>query len=56
MLGGVRYEINTPEHIVSLAKSVGWRIKEIMPLQTYQRYGYHMNNAISSESLIVLEA
>ena len=56
VLGGVRYEINTPAHLASLAKSVGWGLVESMPLQTYQRYGYHMNNAISSESLVILKA
>lgn len=56
VLGGVRYEIDTPSHIVNLAKSAGWDFMEILPLQAYQRYGYHMNNAISSESLIILKA
>ena len=56
VLGGVRFDIDTPSHLASLAYNVGWRVEEIMPLQSYQRYGYHMNNAISSESLVILRA
>ena len=54
ILGGVRYDINTPVHLVSLAESAGWHPEETLQLQAYQRYGYHMNNAISAESLIIL--
>ena len=56
VLGGVRYDINTPVHLVSLAENTGWAVEEILELQTYQRYGYHMNNAVSAESLIILRA
>jgi site-specific DNA-methyltransferase (cytosine-N4-specific) len=54
VLNGVRYDIDTPAHLASLAKHVGWKVEETVPLQTYQRYGYHMNNAIARESLILL--
>ena len=56
VLGGVRYDIDTPSHLASLTDNAGWSVEEILPLQTYQRYGYHMNNAVSSESLIILRA
>ena len=56
VLGGVRYDINTPAHLASLAQDNGWVVEEILELQAYQRYGYHMNNAVSSESLIILRA
>jgi site-specific DNA-methyltransferase (cytosine-N4-specific) len=56
VLGKVRYDINTPAHLASLAEDTGWAVEEILELQTYQRYGYHMNNAVSSESLIILRA
>ena len=56
VLGGVRLDIDTPDHLASLADNAGWHVEELMPLQSYQRYGYHMNNAISSESLIILRA
>ncbi len=55
-LGGVKYDINTPAHLTSLAESAGWSLEETLELQAYQRYGYHMNNAISAESLIILRA
>lgn len=56
VLGGVRYDINTPAHLASLAENTGWTVEEILELQAYQRYGYHMKNAVSAESLIILRA
>lgn len=55
-LGGKRFDINTPNHLAALAESVGWKTREILPLQTYQRYGYHMKNAVASEAMVILEA
>ena len=54
VLGGVRHDIDTPAHLASIASGSGWTVEEVIPLQTYHRYGYHMNNAISAESLIIL--
>jgi hypothetical protein len=54
VLAGVRHDIDTPRHLASLATHVGWQLDEIIELQTYQRYGYHMDNAVSAESLILL--
>ena len=54
VLGGERCEIDTPAHLANMAAEVGWRVEEQMPLQTYQRYGYHMNNAIAHETLLLL--
>ena len=54
VLGGERFDIDTPAHLANMAAQVGWRIEERMPLQTYQRYGYHMNNAIAHETLLLL--
>ena len=56
VLGGNRFDINTPVHLSSIAVKNGWKLKEIIPLQTYQRFGYHANNAVANESLIILEA
>lgn len=53
-LGGVRYLIETPDHLASLAQSAGWQLNEALPLQTYQRYGYHMSNAVEAETLVLL--
>lgn len=54
VLGGKRYDINTPAHLASLSAAAGWTVEEQLPLQTYRRYGYHMNNAIGREVLLVL--
>lgn len=54
VLGGRRFDINTPQHLASIAEHRGWRVDEVVPLQTYQRYGYHMNNAVKAESLLIL--
>lgn len=56
VLGGRRFDIDTPAHLASLAEANGWRTREILPLQTYQRYGYHMNNAVANEAMVILEA
>ena len=54
VLGGARYDIDTPSHLAALASQVGWRVDELMPLQTYRRYGYHVSNAVRAETLVVL--
>lgn len=56
VLGGHRFDIDTPRHLASIAEMNGWSVKEIIPLQTYQRYGYNMNNAVANESMVILEA
>ena len=53
-IGGVRYDIDTPSHLASLARSECWRVEEMIPLQTYRRYGYHVSNAVAAETLIIL--
>ncbi len=54
MLGGARHDIDTPSHLAALAAQTGWRVDELMPLQTYRRYGYHVSNAVRAETLVVL--
>ena len=54
ILGGVRHNIDTPAHLAALATDAGWTIDELMPLQTYRRYGYHVGNAVRAESLVIL--
>jgi|SRR5579859_231969 len=54
VLGGVRYDINTPAHLASIAANAGWKVDEFIELQTYQRYGYHMNNSVGAETLLIL--
>lgn len=55
ILGGKRYDINTPAHLASVAQNTGWIIDELIELQTYRRYGYHVNNAVGSETLLILK-
>ncbi len=54
VLGGARFDINTPAHLASLAAGAGWDVDELIPLQTYRRYGYHVSNAVEAETLIML--
>jgi adenine-specific DNA methylase len=54
-LGGNRFDINTPRHLANLAQSVGWEVAEEMPMQTYQRYGLHSENAVEAETLLILK-
>ncbi len=56
VLGGKRFDIDTPTHLANLAVASGWTHVETMELQTYQRFGLHMNNATSSEALVILRA
>ena len=53
-IGGVRHDIDTPSHLASLAQSECWHIEEMIPLQTYRRYGYHVSNAVAAETLMIL--
>ncbi|MDE0229041.1 MAG: DNA methyltransferase [Spirochaetaceae bacterium] len=54
VLGGVRYDIETPTHLAALAEDTGWTVEELLPLQTYRRYGYHVSNAVRNETLVIL--
>lgn len=54
VLSGIRRDIDTPTHLAELAASVGWDVDEVIPLQTYPRYGYHAANAVEAETLLLL--
>jgi len=56
ILGGKRFDINTPQHLAEIATACGWTHAETFPLQTYQRYGYHMSNAVNAEGLVIVRA
>lgn len=56
VLSGTRFDINTPEHLASIATARGWQHVETIHLQAYQRYGLHMNNATTTEALVILRA
>lgn len=53
-LGGKKFFLNTPLLLAELAQSCGWRLEEIVPLETYNRYGINSKNAIAEESMVVL--
>jgi len=55
-LGGKQFTIDTPGLLADVAMSESWRIGERVSLNTYQRYGLHARNAVSSEELLVLRA
>jgi site-specific DNA-methyltransferase (cytosine-N4-specific) len=54
-LGGQRFDIDTPRFLRLIAQDIGYRVEELIGLQTYQRYGLHQKNSIQDESLIILE-
>lgn len=54
-LGGKRFDIDTPKHLIALALHVGWELHDIASLQTYQRYDLHRKNSVAAETLIVLK-
>ena len=56
VLGGCRFDIDTPEHLVNIAENCGWSLQEVIKLQTYSRYGYNVNNSVTAERLILLVA
>lgn len=54
-IGGKLNVIDTPAMLVQIASNSGWHINKLLPLQTYQRYGLNAKNAITCETLILLE-
>ncbi len=56
VLGGKRFDINTPDFLVKLAEATGWNIESNIPLETYRRYSLHSANSIASEALLILKA
>jgi site-specific DNA-methyltransferase (cytosine-N4-specific) len=55
-LGGKTFLLDTPSYLTQIAEFNGWDLEESLPLETYQRYGLHSNNAIKSEQLILLRS
>lgn len=48
--------IDTPHLLADIASTRGFSVVNIFHLETYQRYGIHMENAINGEDLIILKA
>ena len=53
-LGGKEFLIDTPALLAELARECGWSVEEIIPLETYKRYGINSKNAINEESMVIL--
>nr|WP_312216678.1 DNA adenine methylase [Clostridioides sp.] len=54
VIGGERYNIDTPKFLVDVAINCGWIHEETIKLEVYSRYGLNKSNAIEDESLIIL--
>ena len=54
-IGGRTTMSDTPRLLSIIAADYGWGVDELIPLQTYQRYGLNMKNAIHHETLIILK-
>jgi site-specific DNA-methyltransferase (cytosine-N4-specific) len=54
-LGGQHFIIDTPSFLALIATELGFKVREIIPLQTYQRYGLHQKNSIRGEDLTIME-
>ncbi len=54
-LSGQRFDIDAPTGLALIAEELGFGVKEVIPLQTYQRYGLHQKNSIQAENLTILE-
>jgi SAM-dependent methyltransferase len=53
-LGGEEFKIDTPQLLGLVAKHVGWKLIEIIPLDAYQRFALHRKNSITNEALVIL--
>jgi site-specific DNA-methyltransferase (cytosine-N4-specific) len=53
-LGGKQFDIDTPALLKSIALECGWLLGESFTLQTYQRYGSHVANAVRAETLLIV--
>jgi site-specific DNA-methyltransferase (cytosine-N4-specific) len=54
ILGGKRFDIDTPDLLRRIAIQCNWKHEESIPLQAYQRYSIHKNNAVAAETLLIL--
>lgn len=54
-LGGTKFIIDTPDLLGQIAESLGWKLIDIVELQTYKRYGINAKNSVNVEKLIVLQ-
>lgn len=52
--GGDDVVIRTPELLGEVAASRGYEVEEIIPLETWPRYGLHSRNGVSGEDALVI--
>lgn len=55
ILSGEMIVIDTPMLLADIAGMYGWRLKEVVEMNTYHRYDVHKRNSIQSECLVLLE-
>ena len=54
-LGGEAILIDTPQLIADIGVHNGWKIRDVIELDTYARFDMHRRNSITTETLILLE-
>lgn len=54
-LGGEKFIIDTPVLLGEVARAQGWKLVDVVPLQTYKRYGINAKNAVNEEKLLILQ-
>lgn len=52
--GGEQTVIRTPELLGKVAETRGYEVEEIIPLETWPRYGLHGKNGVSGEDALVI--
>ncbi|MGE5281570.1 MAG: hypothetical protein ACM3N0_04465 [Chloroflexota bacterium] len=53
--GGERVEIPTSEFLGEIAEMRGFKLRELLPLETWPRYGLHSSNGVTTEDALILE-
>ena len=54
-LGGESVLIDTPVLLADVAARAGWRLIDIVEMNTYHRFDIHSRNSIRAESLVLME-
>jgi hypothetical protein len=52
---GSQFIINTPEILADLAARRGFKLSDMISLETWPRYGMHANNGVNAELAVVIE-
>jgi len=55
-LGGRTFRVNTPHLLAEMSEMLGWKVRDLLPLETYQRFDIHNRNSIKSEALLLLRS